>query len=78
MKIPYKSPNDILQNNLPNHLGIDHRGLMIYIFIDSNDPKTFLLILMLLPILLFIKLKQVIMTTKEFTFTIGGKQKRMN
>jgi hypothetical protein len=34
-------------------------GLMIFIFIDSHDPKTFLLMLMVLPMLLVMKIQQV-------------------
>ncbi len=32
---------------------------MIFIFIDSNDPRTFFMIVMVLPMLLTIKIKQV-------------------
>jgi hypothetical protein len=32
---------------------------MIFIFIDSNDPRTFLMVIMLLPMLLTIKIQQV-------------------
>jgi hypothetical protein len=34
-------------------------GLMIFIFVDSKDPMTFLMILMSVPMLVFTKLKQI-------------------
>ncbi|MBI3221342.1 MAG: hypothetical protein HYZ44_17660 [Bacteroidetes bacterium] len=34
-------------------------GLMIFIFIDSNDPRTFFMVIMILPMLLVIKIQQV-------------------
>ncbi len=34
-------------------------GLTTFIFLDSNDPKTFLMLFMLIPILLLIKIQQI-------------------